>query len=85
MFDGATALVQRSKEAGLGLDFSPLLFLQARRVHRLFFGFQSHWILVEGFDFSFGFSNTEVLSVAHPQSRRSFPGHQSLAVANKTT
>ncbi len=36
----ATALVQRSKEAGLGFDFSLLLFLQARRVHKLFFGFQ---------------------------------------------
>ena len=51
------ALVQRSKEAGLGFDFSLLLFHQARRVHKRFFGSQYLCILVDGFGFSFGVSS----------------------------
>ena len=35
----ATALVQRCKEAGLGLNFSLLLLLDARRVHKIFLNF----------------------------------------------
>jgi hypothetical protein len=36
----ATALVQRSNEARLRLDFSLLLFLQAKRIHKVFLIFQ---------------------------------------------